>query len=166
MSTINSGMVMRLLPRTVFDFTLHTNAGGSIRFPIAQHIDVSVFQEAVFIIRLHSGTVCNVANGFTFNVLYDGYDFDDPATVFSQINLPGGASPIGNLQVGTPATVPFVQHIPVGTNFGRFLMLQLQVIGVAGGTGTLITSVDLALKGGDPNDMAISPNTFRGYRLQ
>lgn len=80
MSTINSGVMMRLLPRTTFSgFTNLTS--GTVSFPLAQHIDITPFQEATFIVRVHTGTT--VPHGsYTLNAQWDGYDFEDPAAPF------------------------------------------------------------------------------------
>jgi hypothetical protein len=167
MSTINSGIVLRLLPKTAYDFSKITaGVGNSQIITLAQHIDVAPFTEAVFIVRAHTLSLAGAAT-ITFSVVIDGYEFGDPGvTGFLQPNNPAGA-PLGQVQMTSGTVFPFFQNLAVPTNFGRFVAIQLTgavPMGAVGGTCAI--SVDLSLKGGDATMRAFVPNTFQGYRLE
>ncbi len=165
MPTVYSGIVLRLLPKTAFDFSKIT-AGNSQTLTLAQHIDVAPFTEATFILRAHA---VSIAGGATidFNVLIDGFDFDDPGvTGFLQPNNAGGGA-IAQLNMTNATTAPFFANLSVPSNYGRFLALQLSGVVPGGGVGgTCTISVDLSLKGGDPTARAFVPNSFLGYAME
>ena len=164
MSTVNSGLVLRLLPKTSYDFSkIIAGAGNNQVLTLAQHIDVAFFAEATFIIRAHAVSIAGAAS-IVFGVVFDGYEFGDPGvTGFLQPNVPAGG-PIAQLTMNSSTTGPFFNNLAVPVNFARFLAIQLTgnvPVGAVGGTCTI--SVDLSLKGGDPSGRIAAPNTFLGY---
>lgn len=151
----NTGLILRILPKTLYDFTNIAN-GSAITIPLASKVDVSVFTEAVWIIRGHSATI---TGSIAFTSLLDGYDFGDPATSFS---ANGGTSTFTG---GTP--IPAYTTLSAGSNFGRLIGLKMVATQSAGGgTMNIQLSVDLALKGGDPRELTAIANFYRGYRVQ
>ncbi|MGH7294534.1 MAG: hypothetical protein ACRELB_06370 [Polyangiaceae bacterium] len=178
MTTVNSGLTMRIVPRALYDFT-GLQASGKSTITIAQHIDASVFQEADLMVRFHTGTVIQgAAATLTVGLVTDGYDFSDPAPTTSS----GGASAFAgpNPAMGSPGTVQatnataFPSYLlsswnqgQTTTPFGRLLLILLiaQQGGTSGQTLTALMSIDLVLKGGDPRAMPMMPNGYRGYRV-
>jgi hypothetical protein len=160
MSTVNSGITIRVCPRTLFTFT-GLGASGATTIPIAQHIDIAPFTEAELAIRLHSGTTMSAGQTLSFSVLPDGYAFDDPTAVFSGTASTYTTSPVG------PPTTPFYNVLQVSGSFGR--LLSVNIVATQGSTGGTAfqpaISLDLVLKGGDPGGMATMLNGFRGYRI-
>jgi hypothetical protein len=146
-------MVLRVLPKTLYDF-LRLKASTPITLHLVSKIDVSVFTEAEWIIRLHAGTIPNPAQ-LQFNSVFDGYDFADPALVFTTI----GASTI----ISSTNAAPYYTTLNVGSNFGRLLGLDMIATAPAAGAFNATISVDLALKGGDPRDLVDVANFYRGY---
>ncbi len=161
MSTVNSGVAIRVLPRTVFNM-LGLSNGGTAAFLIARHIDITPFTEAEFLVRVHSGTSITGTGPGMFQVqpVIDAYDFADPATDF---NLPvAGAT----TTINSGTAVPSVAVLNVGTTFGRLLGIQLTGTGGASMSAlSLALSLDLIVKGGDPAAISGMPNAFRGYRI-
>jgi MYXO-CTERM domain-containing protein len=73
MTTVASGMTMRLIPKTTYTFT-NVATSASMSFLLCQHIDCSVFQEASFLIRAHSGTIGVTGTPtIKIDILADGY---------------------------------------------------------------------------------------------
>ena len=166
MSTVNGGVVLRLLPKTPFDFSKITaGAGNQQVLTLAQHIDVVPFTEATFIVRAHTLSLAGTSQ-IIFSVVIDGYEFGDPGVGFLQPNNAGGG-PLGQVVMTNATASPFFQNLSVPTNFGRFVAIQLTgtvPVGQVGGTCSI--SVDLSLKGGDPSAIAFAPNSFMGYCIQ
>jgi hypothetical protein len=161
MATINSGITVRLLSRTVFNVPGGINT--SITFPIASHLDTSVFTEADLLVRFHGGTggtsLPSAGQTATVNVLPDGYDFADPASVFT-------GSSIASAQITNSTSIPYYTVLAIPTPFGRLLSFNLVVVQTStGGAITVALSLDINLKGGDPTGMPLMPNGFRGYRI-
>ena len=156
MASINSGVIIRVLPRTSFDFG--NIQGGTFSFPLVQKISSSSFTEATWMIRLHA---VNVGAGavMIFTSVLEGYDFGDPGTIF----FSSGST----LSIPPATTAPFynVLAAPVGT--GRLLRLDLAATqpGAAVACNAII-SVDLALKGGDGSAYVMAANEFGGYGVQ
>jgi hypothetical protein len=167
MSTINSGIVLRLLPKTTYDFSkIIAGPGNNQVITLAQHIDVAPFTEAVFIVRAHTLSLAGAAT-ITFSVVIDGYEFGDPGvTGFLQPNNAAGG-PLGQVVMTNGTPQPFFQNLNVPMSFGRFVAIQLTGTvpnGAVGGTCAI--SVDLSLKGGDASSRAAVPNAFLGYSME
>jgi hypothetical protein len=165
MATVDGGITIRLLPRTVYSFGGSTGltANGSASFLVARHFDLSVFTEADLLVRAHAGSAIGVLGGtFVVQAMYEGYDFQDPAADFLQ-----NPSPAGNVSMSNSTTFPFFAVVSIPSPFGRHLAVQVTAT-QAGSTNAALTvalSVDLALKGGDPTAMSLAPNTYRGYQI-
>jgi hypothetical protein len=164
MATINSGITMRVMPINSFAFS-GLGAGAGMQFLVAQHIEAGVFTELDLIVRLHTGT--NMAAGQTLKVVVaqDGYDDQDPASLFAGANL-------ATVTQSGAATVPFFSVATAAggtgtTPWGRYLGVYVSATqsGTGGTTFIANLSIDLVLKGGDPSSLPMSPNSFRGYRL-
>jgi hypothetical protein len=157
MSTVNGGIVIRLLPRTVFNVPASINT--TITFPICAHVDAAAFQEADMIVRFHSGTsLPGAGQSATVNALADGYDFADPATPFFTASVANGA-------ITNASTIPLYTVVNIPQPFGRMLAFNLAVLQTAaGGAIAVALSLDLNLKAGDPAGMQMAPNGYRGYR--
>ena len=115
MPTTNSGVTMRLLPITSFTFSgLGANAGMTIA--IAQHIDVTSYTEAHVLFRYHAGTTftASTTQKLQAAVYADGWDFEDPATLFGQFLAQGAA-------LNPPSPGATLQVIPVGLAAGSTL---------------------------------------------
>jgi hypothetical protein len=163
MGTVNSGITIRLLPRTLYAFGGATGlvAGGTVTVPIARHIDASTFTEGELMVRAHSGTSIAVGGGggnFGIEVFDDGYDFEDPAVDF--------VAGLGLLPINNATPIPFFGLLPVASPFGRLVGVQLIVNqNAANAALSIALSVDLVLKGGDPSALPMMPNGYRGYRI-
>jgi hypothetical protein len=175
MATINGGMTMRIIPRQGYIFT-GLGASGQATVMIASHIDVSAFQEADLLVRLHPQSVIPSGANVVVGLVTDGYTFDDPAPAVAAGQFFFGSAPAAGLpgcvQITSSNTPPFfaVASMNQGsttTPFGR--LLAVQMIATQGTTGGanfgVFMSLDLVLKGGDPRMLAMNPNSFRGYRI-
>jgi hypothetical protein len=155
-ATTTTGTVVRILPKTFYDF-LRLKASTTMTLRLASKIDVSVFTEAEWILRLHAATFSGTSQ-IQFTSIFDGYDFADPALVFTQN---------GTTATFAAANVPPAYTVlPIGTNFGRLLTLDMTATAPASGAFNVTISVDLVLKGGDPRDMVDVANFYRGYGVQ
>ena len=153
----HDGTIVRILPKTFYDFA-KLKLSTTMTLRLASKLDVSVFTEAEWILRLHAATFTGVSQ-IQFTNVFDGYDFGDPALVFTQ----NGATAVfaaGN-------TPPAYTTLSAGANFGRLLTLDMTATAPAGaGAFNVTISVDLALKGGDPRDIVDVANFYRGYGVQ
>lgn len=154
MAIINSGLILRVLPKTTFDFGTVKPLGASITFPLVQHISAEAFTEGTWMIRIHSGTF--TGGTLTFTSVVEGYDFGDPGLTFSTNG--------GTLVV---SSAPLYNVLAVQTGSGRLLRLDLTATQTGAATQPLnaTISVDLALKGGD-GSFSAAPNEFFGYGVQ
>lgn len=159
----STGMMMRIIPRTVYDFT-KVQASQTVQFIIAQHIDVGPFQEADFMIRCYNPSISPAGASITIQLLADGYTLDEPSLDFFSVN-DGKSSAFGSIVYGNTTTTTTYSVLSVNNQFGRMLAVRLIATQPAS-TGSLVAtiSIDLALKGGDPAGLHPSYNTYRGYR--
>jgi hypothetical protein len=173
MSTINSGLSMRIVPRSNYSFTALTATTGAAAVQLAQHIDVSVFTEADLMVRYHTGTTVPTGATLLVGAVSDGYDFEDPANYFLPPGTLTSASP-GTIQITSSTTYPFYGVTSLGlggstsaaTPMGRLISIALFVTqGSTSGNIIALLSVDLILKGGDPRSLPAMPNGYMGYRL-
>ena len=151
-----TGTIVRILPKTFYDF-VKLKPSLTMTLRLASKLDVSVFTEAEWILRLHAATFSG-ASQIQFTNVFDGYDFGDPALAFTQ----NGAT----ATFAAANTPPAYTTLSAGTNFGRLLTLDMTATAPASGAFNVTISVDLALKGGDPRDMRDVANLFRGYGVQ
>jgi hypothetical protein len=162
MATINSGITMRILPLTSYNFANIQNS-KNIQFNVGQHIEAGVFTEADLIVRLHTGTVMSAGQIFSISLGTDGYTMEDPTSNFFT-----AITGVAFTQTGAP-TLPAYSVTSASattTPFGRYLVVALSATQPAAATTfTVNVSVDLVLKGGDPSALPMGPNSFRGYRV-
>jgi hypothetical protein len=164
-----SGMIVRIIPLIKYDFG-DLGAGGTSFFPLAVHVDVSVFAEVDLMVRVRSGT--SATGNVLVAITPDGYTFDDPATNYFPQTPPTYASP-GTAYFDSTATFPQYVVSSVGQNLGSASapMARLMAVGLLATQGegeddlTVELSVDLALKGGNPKALPMMPNGYRGYRV-
>src|SRR5258708_3315988 len=97
MTTVASGMTMRLIPKTTYTFS---NLGNALTQAIllCQHIDCSVFQEASFLVRVHGGVI--TAGSVKIDVVADGWTLEDPGIALTNVNDAGGTA-LGNFTIPT-----------------------------------------------------------------
>jgi hypothetical protein len=178
MATVNSGLTIRVTPRALYNFTgLGAGPAQSVIL-IAQHIDVSVFQEVDILVRFHGGTIIPTTATVTVGLLADGYDFSDPApattagvpSAFFGPNVASGQPGVVQATNATSFPAMFISSMNQGattTPFSRLLAVQLVAVGgtAAGAMFQALLSVDLVCKGGDPSHLPMMPNGFCGYRL-
>jgi hypothetical protein len=157
MASINSGLILRVLPRTAFDFTNIQN--GNFSFPLVQKIASGSFTEATWMIRLHALNIAGAGASINFVSVLEGYDFGDPGTIFFQ------SGP--QLVINNTNSAPFYNVLAAQPGTGRLMRLDLNVIQAAAAvTCTATISVDLALKGGDGSAYVMAANEFGGYGVQ
>jgi hypothetical protein len=174
MQATGSSLTMRVLPRTLYDFS-NLGLGTAMTIVVAQHIDASVFQEADLHVRLHPGTViANSSSWFTIGLVPDGYDFDDPAPLAAGAYADFlGATPTrtvpGAFQVLGTTTFPFFTVVSLNQSsaFGRLLAVTLYASqqGTGGTALKAVLSLDLVLKSREPRDLPAMPNAYCGYRI-
>jgi hypothetical protein len=164
-----SGMILRVIPFIKYDFG-NLSAGQAATFPLAMHIDVSVFTEVDLIVRARSGSIAS--GNFLVALIPDGYTFDDPATNYFPATPPAYGD-AGTAYFDMSATFPSYQVSSVGQNLGsssaptgRLIAVGLVATqGESGGALMLEFSADLVLKGGNPRALPMMPNGYRGYRI-
>lgn len=161
MTTIASGMTMRLIPRTVYNFG-NVQTTTSIAFNVCSHIDTSVFQEASFLIRAHAGSIAAGAS-IKFDIFADGWTLEDPGINLFNTNDQIGV--LGNVTFAGVVTFPSYQLVNVQRPSGRLLAVQITGTQTGGVACNGAFSIDLTLKGGDPSNLPLDYNTYRGYRI-
>jgi hypothetical protein len=164
MATIASQALVRILPRTRYD--LGELRDGSLRLPVAQHVDVVGFERATLQVRVHAGTL---PAGSSLQVLLadDGFDPDDPATVPLQTSTVDGGD-IGALTIPEGTMFPFYQSVStvVPGVLGRFLAVVLAFTGGAEGGPAVELGLDLVLTGGSVGGKIHQPSTYLGYAAE
>ena len=144
-----AGRIIRILPRTSYTYTTLATS-GTATVEVAQRIDVTGWEEATLIARLHPGSTFAASNTVAVNVVGDGFTPDDPSILFQSSNL---ATYTFNTSILSTATSGNLQIVPVkgdGTNrgyFGGLLSVTLVFTQVTGAsTLTPIISIDLSVK--------------------
>ncbi|MGH7294535.1 MAG: hypothetical protein ACRELB_06375 [Polyangiaceae bacterium] len=174
MSSADSSLRMRILPRTKYDLTNVPN----ITIMIAQHIDASTFQEADLLVRLHRGSAIGSSSTITIGLLPDGYDFADPAPIASGGGYADFLGPVptragpGAVQFPSTTLIPAYAVASMSNSgtpapFGRMLAVSMVAHNAGVGSHLLVAvvSIDLVLKGGDVRDQPLTPNGYCGYRI-
>jgi hypothetical protein len=162
MATINSGITMRIIPILPFGFGSVQN-NSHITIPLALHIEAGQFTEADLLVRLHAGSSIAAGQTLAFNLFQDGYDFEDPASVFL------ATTAIATVTFTSTSSPPAFGVATAGSStepLGRYLAVNMVATQPAAAVAfNVYVSVDLVLKGGDPSAMPMSPNSYRGYRI-
>jgi hypothetical protein len=163
MPTIGSQAILRVLPRTHYDFRALKN--GSVVLPIAQHIDVLGYDRVTLQVRVHSGLFPNMA-ALQFQFADDGFSSEDPTSAFLQTKTAMGED-ICSLRIDHRAVFPFYQamSIEVGGKIGRMLAITLSAAAEAGGGPAATISLDLVLSGGHVGTTIRQPSAYLGYAL-
>ena len=157
MSTVNGGLFRRLLPITTRDFS---GIQGNMTMVItaATHVPAVAFSVAEVVFRLHTGTSLGAGTSVTLAVHGDGYSDQDPSTTFDNT--------LASTSVSS-WTGPQLQILTVPPGFGRYLRATVTGVQPAAPQAlVVVVSVDLVLKGGDPEGITGSPNEFRGYGIR
>jgi hypothetical protein len=164
MTAVASGMTMRLIPKTTYTFS-NLAASSNMSFLLCQHIDCSVFQEASFLVRVHSGTIGTTAT-IKIDVVADGWTLEDPGIALTSLNDASGTA-LGNFTLANGGALTAAYGlINVAKPSGRLLSVQITGTQVAAvQTITAAISIDLTLKAGDPSNLPLDYNTYRGYRI-
>ena len=161
MPTISSQSLLRILPRTHYDFGALKDA--VIRIPIAQHIDVLGYERATLQVRLYSGAL-PAKSSLEIHLADDGFSPDDPANAFLQTKRVSGEE-IGTLQVGDRNAFPLYQSISTAIPgiLGRLMAVLVSFKGGANGGPSVVMSLDLVLTGGSVGSTIYQPSTYLGY---
>jgi hypothetical protein len=161
MPTMGSQALVRVLPRTRYDFGPLTDA--TVRFPIAQHIDILGYHQATVQVRIHSGELPAGAQ-LSVQLADDGFDADDPGAAPLQTATVDGTD-IAVLPVGKGTRFPFYQSLstPIPGVLGRLLAIMVSFTGGPKGGPSVELSVDLVLTGGSVGSTIHQPSTYLGY---
>ncbi len=161
MPTIGSQALVRILPRTSYDFTGLT--GATVRIPVAQHIDVLGYQRAALQVRVYSASLPAGAT-VTVQLADDGFSADDPASAFLQTTKADGGE-IGSIELTEHTVFPFYQSISseVPGVFGRLMAVLLSVKGGADAGPSIEFGLDLVLTGGSVGATISQPSSYLGY---
>jgi hypothetical protein len=160
-ATIGSQVLIRVVPRTQYDFSGLRN--GVVRIPIAQHIDVLGFQRATLQVRIYSGTL-PAKSRLQIHLADDGFSADDTTNAFLQTTTASGEE-IGTLQLGEGTVFPFYQSISTAVPgvIGRMMAVMVSLTGGADGGPSVVMSLDLVLTGGSVGSTIHQPSTYLGY---
>jgi hypothetical protein len=163
MSSIGSQSLMRISPRTHYDF--RELRDGSVSFPIAQRIDVLGYERATLQVRVHSGAFPKGAS-IEVRLADDGFSAEDPGSNFLQTKTPSGEE-IGVLRLVGPIEPPFYQTLSteISGKIGRFLAVTISARGAKAGGPSAVVSLDLVLSGGRVGSSFHQPSTYLGYAL-
>jgi hypothetical protein len=161
MPTMGSQALVRILPRTHYDFSGLRD--GVVRIPIAQHIDVLGYQRATLQVRLYSGAL-PAQSSLRIQLADDGFSHDDPANAFLQTMTAEGQE-IGTLEIAERTVFPFYQSISTAVPgvFGRLMAVLVSFSGGTGGGPSVVMSMDLVLTGGSVGTTIHQPSTYLGY---
>lgn len=140
-----SGTIIRVLPKTDYEYTsLGASASPGIS-TIARRIDTSKFREAILLVRLHAST--SWANGATVFCYWslDSYTEEDPGATWA--NSPANTNLLSFVQ-GADAP-PAAKSAAIVSPFGPLISIQLKFTqGTVGSIAFKPTiSIDLNLKG-------------------
>ena len=143
-----AGCVLCLVPPTTFDYS-YLAANQSITIQVAERIDVTEWEEATLIARLHPGSTFPSGTSATIRVLADGFTPDTPQTLF-QSSL---VNAVFNTSISSSATSGNLQMRPVKGDtvnegyFGPLLSVTIAFsVGSTTGTFNPMISIDLSLK--------------------
>jgi hypothetical protein len=164
MPTIGSQAILRVLPRTHYDF--RAVKFGTIMLPVAQHIDVLGYDRVALQVRVHSGQFPKMA-ALQFQFADDGFSAEDAASEFLQTKAATGED-IGSLRIDDRTALPFYQAMSVGIGgkIGRMLAITLSATGDAEGGPAATVSLDLILSGGHVGTSIHQPSAYLGYALE
>jgi hypothetical protein len=133
-----AGTILRLMPRTDFDFG-KVQASNSVIVWTSQNIDVSRYREGTMLVRVHA---LNIGTTATLVVALRAVQpsQEDPAQYFRS------TTDLAFVVLGN-GTAPQLQVAALPANFGGFVSLQLRASQPAVATTLIATlSVDLSLK--------------------
>jgi hypothetical protein len=142
-----AGALISILPKRVFDFS-NVGSGSTLKYTIAERIDISQYADAVVILRVHSA----VASGgsIAFELYGDGFTPEDPGMKFV---TSGTLASIGTTIVSSvvpPVLQTFGNAVGTTNVSGRYALFR--VTGARNGTNTSLTatvSADLLLRSPD-----------------
>jgi hypothetical protein len=164
MAAVASGMTMRLLPKTNYDF-LNLATGTNQTIVLCQHIDVSVFQEVSFLVRQHAGSIATAGSTIDINVLADGWTLEDPGIVLTS-TTDASATVLGQVHLTSTFNAPAYSLLTVAKPAGRLLSVNIAAHQTTTNTVCNVTlSIDVTMKSGDPSALPLDYNTYRGYRI-
>lgn len=134
-----SGIVMRLLPRTDYNFN-NVQASTSVIIWPTQDVDVSRYREGTLLVRVHANTIGTTAT-FIAALRASLPSKEDPAQFFR------AQSDLAYVQIVNSTPAPSLQPVALPAPFGGFVSLQLRASQPASTTNLSLTiSVDLSLK--------------------
>jgi hypothetical protein len=164
MPTIGSQALLRVLPRTHYDF--RPLKKGTVVVPIAQRIDVLGYDRVTLQVRVHGGEFPK-KSALVFQFADDGFTADDPNSAFLQTKTASGDD-IGSLRIADGATLPFYQSmsVAIGGRIGRMLAITMSATGEAEGAPSALVSLDLVLTGGHVGTSIHQPSSYLGYALE
>jgi hypothetical protein len=164
MPTIGSQALLRVLPRTHYDFRALKK--GTVVVPLAQRIDVLGYDRVTLQVRVHGGEFPK-HSALVFRFADDGFTPDDPGSSFLQTKTASGDD-IGSLRVGDGVTLPFYQamSVAIGGRIGRMLAITMSATGEADGAPAALISLDLVLSGGHVGTNIHQPSSYLGYALE
>ncbi len=161
MPTIGSQVLVRILPRTRYDF-------GNLRevviqIPVAQHIDVLGFEHATLQVRVYRGTL-PAKSSLRVHLADDGFSADDSTAVFLQ-TMSAQDKEIGTLHLGERTVFPFYQSVSTAIPgvLGRLMAVVISFAGGPEGGPSVELSMDLVLSGGSVGAKIHQPSTYLGY---
>lgn len=140
-----SGMVLRLLPRSKFDFALTLPAVGSFIIPIAQDVDLSGWREATLLVRVHGAVTMPASCKLNVIAKTSAPTDEDPAVFFQATALTLGGSPADITNNLNNALLSLT--LPQPNGFGGLVSFFLQYTPVTNTGQVVVTlSIDLSLK--------------------
>lgn len=133
MPTIGSQSLVRVLPRTRYDFG--ALAGGEVTIPVAQHVHVLGYDRAALQVRVHDARLPE-GSSVTVRLADDGFSADEPGSHFLQTTA-GDGSEIGSVTLTAETRLPFYQSVStkIPGVVGRLMavLVTFQVTPVVGG---------------------------------
>ena len=161
MPTMGSQALVRVLPRTRYDFGALRD--GTVQIPVAQHIDILGYHQATVQVRLHSGTIPPGAR-LRVHLADDGFNPDDPGTTPLQTSTIDGVE-IAVLPVDEGTVFPFYQSVSTAIPgvLGRLMAIMVSFTGGPEGGPSVVMSMDLVLTGGSVGSTIHQPSTYLGY---
>lgn len=148
-----SGIVIRVLEQTKYDFTnLAKAANSSQQIIVAQHIDTSRLREGRVIVRVVSVDWTDVTNDdIQLTVLADPYDPLEGTTQYEPSGTAAvlvGPATLNPNDPSAPSTNPYAMFFELPANFGPMIMIAVGATRTASSTANLKIElmIDLALK--------------------
>ncbi len=117
-----SGRIIRLAPRSVYDFNM-LNAGGSTAIALAQRVDVSQYTELTLMVRVHGVDIGAGAGNLKVRAVPEGHTNEDPGQFFLDDS---SATGLGEIALDNSISAPAFRVKLLSSGSGAMIAVLLE----------------------------------------